>query len=79
MSGPVEFRLYARKLTLEDVKAGIQPMRDGNELYCPAMLQYRYKQRLSVAGKVETEFSEWQFVPFIKEGSATPPPPASVA
>lgn len=79
MAGPVEFRLYARKLTLDDVKAGIQPMRDGNELYCPAMLQYRYKQRLSVAGKLETEWSDWTFVPFIKEGVTTPPPPVDAA
>ena len=69
MSGPVEFRLYASKFTLDDLKAGRQPIRSGNgDPYNVAMLQFRYKQRLVIAGKGEVEWSAWQFVPFVNEG-----------
>ena len=76
MSAPIEFRLFAKKFTMDDLRAGVQPMRDGPEFYCPAIIQYRYKQRLSVAGRVETEWSEWQFIPFVKEGDGVLAPPA---
>lgn len=79
MSGPVEFRLFARKFTLDDLKVGIQPMRDGGEFYCPAVIQYRYKLRLRVAGEISTDWSDWQYIPFVKEGEGAlkPPPEAN--
>lgn len=77
MSGPVEFRLFAKKFTMNDLKLGVQPIRDGAEIYCPALMQYRYKHRLSVAGEIKTEWSPWQFIPFVKEGdSANEEPPS---
>ena len=68
MAGPVEFRLYAKKFTMDDLRMGVQPMRDGNDIYCPAAIQYRYKQRLVIAGKGELQWSEWSYIPFVKEG-----------
>ena len=69
MASPVEFRLYATKFTLDDLRAGRQPVRSvNNELCNVAMLQFRYKQRLVIAGKGEIQWSEWQSVPFVTEG-----------
>jgi len=69
MASPVEFRLYATKFTLDDLSAGRQPVRSvNNELHNVAMLQFRYKQRLVIAGQGEIQWSEWQYVPFVTEG-----------
>jgi len=70
MASPVEFRLYATKFTLDDLRAGRQPIRSvNNDLYNVAMLQFRYRQRLVVAGKGDLIWSEWEYVPFVNEGS----------
>ena len=57
MAGPVEFRFYHQKFTLEHARAGIAPLRDqttaGVELYLPAAMQYRYKMRVTDGGKVD--------------------------
>ena len=80
MASPVEFRLYASKFTLEDLRAGRPHVRAGNgELFNVAMLQYRYRQRLVVAGQADLIWSEWQFVPFVNEGAEDKPmlPPSA--
>jgi hypothetical protein len=69
MSSPVEFRLYATNFTLDDLKAGRQPIRSANgELHNVAALQFRYKYRLVEAGKSALEWSEWAYIPFVMEG-----------
>ena len=69
MSSPVEFRLYATKFSLDDLKAGRQPIRSANgDLHNVAVMQFRYKYRLVVAGNNSLEWSEWANVPFVMEG-----------
>jgi hypothetical protein len=67
MSGPIEMRLYAKKFTMDDLKQGVLPIRDGADLYCPALIQYRYKQRLVIAGKGDILWSDWMYIPFVKQ------------
>lgn len=80
MSAPVQFRLFASKFTLEDLKAGRQPIRNAaGEVHNVAILQFRYKQRLVIAGRGELQWSEWEGVPFVNEGeeAANQEPPAA--
>ena len=80
MSAPLEMRLYASKFTLEDMRAGRQPIRSANgELYNVALLQYRYRQRLVVAGKGDLIWSDWMFVPFVNEGDEAKKEPPDAA
>ena len=73
MSAPVEFRYFHRFFTIQDAKAGIPPLNDGKELYCPCVLQYRYKMRTSVGGQVEMVWSDWLTVPTVKEANTIVP------
>lgn len=72
MAAPIEIRNFHRKFTLQDAVDGIMPIRDPQrpaELYVPAVTQYRYKQRVTTGGNVEMIWSDWQNLPFVKEGS----------
>lgn len=70
MSAPVQFRYFHRKYTLDDARAGhpVITDRDG-QIYIPNVLQFRYKMRVTIAGAVEMQWSAWQPVPVVKEGS----------
>jgi hypothetical protein len=68
MSAPIEMRMYLRKLTLDDVRNGINPIRLDGVLFAPPQLQLRYKERLPTTnGQAETVWSEWQDVPYARE------------
>ncbi len=73
MSAPIEFRLWAKLFELSDLHAGVQPIRLGPQIFCPAILQYRYKQRISVGGKVEMDWSDWTGIPLVYEGMTGAP------
>lgn len=75
MPSPVEFRHYMRRLTLADVAAGIQPIRQQlpNErgeltvkLFAPPTLQWRYREKIHVDGVARLEWSEWQDVGYVR-------------
>jgi len=70
MASPLEIRHYLRRYTLDDAKAGAQPMRLDGELYAAPVLQYRVKERLQTTdGKPAAiyQWSEWIDVPFVRE------------
>lgn len=73
MSAPIEFRLFAKLFGMPDLQAGVQPIRLGPQIFCPAVLQYRFKQRISTGGKVEMDWSDWQGVPMVYEGMTGAP------
>lgn len=83
MATPVEFRHFLRKFTLEDLKSGIQPIRqqlgpmvNGQApigLYAPPAFQFRYKEKLHVDGAAKLEWSEWLDIPFVREGDEDRP------
>jgi len=74
MPGPVEMRQFFRKATIEDIANGLQPLRQmtgaGPQLFWPAVLQYRFKEKDAESGKVV--WSPWIDVLFEREGD--PPP-----
>lgn len=76
MSSLIEVRLFHRKATLDDVRAGVSPhlVRIGPmavEAYMPMpVLQYRSKAK-DGSGKVA--WSEWEDAPVVREGSEEVP------
>ncbi len=73
MSRALEFRLFSKLAELSDIYHGIQPVRMGPHLYCPAVLQWRFKQRISVGEQVTMDWSDWQGVPLVYEGMTGAP------
>ena len=67
MAAPLELRHYFRKATFEDVKAGLQPIRQGADLYAPPVLQWRYRERVKINDAETLHWSEWQDVPAVRE------------
>ena len=67
-ASPVEFRHYLRLATLEDIAAGMQPLRqqtaNGLQLFAPPVLQFRYK----VKGEGGVEWSPWSDINYAREG-----------
>jgi hypothetical protein len=69
----IEMRLYARKMSREDLRQGMIPVRLGPpsaiDLYHQPILQYRYKQRVTVKDdasgqdSVTVEYTQWIDVP----------------
>ena len=72
MPAPIEFRHYLRYFTLDDAKAGIQPVRaEQNKavtLFMPPVLQFRYREKTMLNGAPALEWSEWSDVQFAREG-----------
>lgn len=73
MAQPIELRQYLRKLTLDDVRNHIQPIRlplpDGRtELYGAAVFQYRYREKIHINGVATMQWSDWIDVSFVREG-----------
>ncbi len=68
---PIEFRNYVPLVTLADIQQGIQPIRLDGKLYAPPRLQYRYRERVQGDNGAAPvmQWSEWQEVPFIREGA----------
>lgn len=83
--GPIDFRHYVRKYTLDDARAGTQPLRlptgpsiggqQPMDLFAPPVLQFRYKTKVHVNGTPTLEWSEWIDVPVVREEEPTPSPP----
>lgn len=73
MSAPIRFQLFAKLFTMDDLRAGVQPIRLGPNIFCPAVLQFSYKQRVKVGDKVEMDWSDWQGVPMVYEGMVGEP------
>ncbi len=74
--GPIEFRYFHRKFSMPDAELGIMPVRippDVSKLFCPTVLQYRYKFKTSVGGAIEMVWSEWQNIGVVIEGRESPP------
>ena len=72
MAAPIQLRNFHKRFTLDDAVAGVMPIRDlkkPEELYCPAVSQYRYKMKINSGDKIEMVWSEWIVMPFVKEGS----------
>lgn len=75
MAAPVEFRYFHRKFSMEDAELGINPVRlppNIQKLYCPTVLQYRYRMRITEGGQIETVWSEWQNIPVVIDGAPVP-------
>lgn len=76
MSSPIEFRTYARRMTMEDVNNGLQGTRlpvtvdgkPGSAMFVSVGLQYRYQAKVYLDGQKALEWSDWLTVPFVKEG-----------
>lgn len=73
MAAPIEFRYYLREYTIEDVKAGVQPLRQfvaGRvKFFAPASLQWRARERSASAdGKVSMEWGPWSDVLYVRAG-----------
>lgn len=73
MSAPIEFRLHSKLYEMADLYAGVPHVQMGKQLFCPAVLQYRYKQRISTGGKVEMDWSDWLGIPLVYEGMTGAP------
>lgn len=73
MSAPLEFRLFAKLFTMPDLQAGVQPIRLGPHIFCPAVLQFRFKERKKVGDEVKMDWSDWQGVPMVYEGMVGEP------
>ena len=69
MSAPVEFRYWMREFTLGDLQQGAQPLRFDGRLYVPPALQYRYRERVPNGSELTLQWSDWQTVPIVREGS----------
>ena len=67
MAAPLELRHYLRTYTLEDVQKGLQPVRTPEGIFCPPVLQWRYRERVMLNDKASYTWSEWQDVPFVRE------------
>jgi hypothetical protein len=76
---PLEFRNYVRRATIDDVKAGIQPIKiatgprtaDGfqaSDLFVAVGLQWRYQETVHVNGIKTKQWSPWMDVPLVREG-----------
>lgn len=84
-TAPIEFRKHMKRFALDDAYKGIQPVRLTTgpsvngfapwALFCPPVDQYRYKERLSIAGQTKTEWSPWIDVPIVLEESPSVPIP----
>lgn len=59
MALPIEIRNLVRPITLEEIAAGVQPIKQNGRLYHPPILQYRVREK---AG-----WSEWVAVAFERE------------
>jgi hypothetical protein len=78
----IEIRQFLRRFTLEDLKSGIQPIRQfvgpavngvaPIELFAPPVLQYRVKERNHVDGKPTLEWTDWQDANYVREGDGEP-------
>ncbi len=69
---PIELRHYLRYFTLEDLKAGLQPIQqraaDGTVLlYAPPVLQVRWREKTDDGG---LRWSEFVDVRYEREGDA---------
>lgn len=83
MSAPVEYRHYLRKFTLDDLRNGLQPIKQPTgpavngqqpwEMFAPPILQYRYKEKVQVDGKMTLEWSPWIDILYVREGDEPPP------
>lgn len=69
MSGPIEFRYYLRAFSLDDLASGAQPIRLDGRMYAPPALQYRYRERVPNGSETTLQWSDWQAVPIVREGS----------
>jgi hypothetical protein len=75
-AGPIEFRYFMHVFTLDDIARGLQPIRMPQGIFAPPMLQWRYRQRVSVKSASdniaemvhESQWSEWRDVPYVREG-----------
>lgn len=68
-TSPIEFRYFLRRITLDDIRAGVQPMRqalgDGViELYHPPVLQWRVREK----GENGVQWGDWSDVPYARDG-----------
>jgi hypothetical protein len=80
--GPIEFRSYFRKYTLEDARAGLQPLRlpigprvngeQPTDAFVAVGLQWRHKEKVTVDGATVTQWSEWASVQPVREGDDAP-------
>ena len=55
--------MYLRRITMDELEAGVQPMKQNGKLYHPPVLQFRYLQKIN--GSVS--WSEWQNVGYERE------------
>ena len=73
MASPIEFRFYLKLATIEDVANGIQPVRqmtnNGPQLYCPPVLQFRYKEK---GADGSLQWSPFEEIRYIREGDVEP-------
>lgn len=73
MAVPVEFRYLLRLATIEDIANGVQPIRQqtgaGVQLFCPPVLQFRYREKGEDGG---LRWSAYRDVMYEREGD--PPP-----
>jgi len=84
MSSPIEFRNYARRMTVDDLNNGLQgvrapvlhngqPVIDASGKAQTAMfisvgMQYRYQAKVYLDGAKALEWSPWIDIPMVKEG-----------
>ncbi len=65
---PIELRHYLRLATMDDIAAGMQPLRQqtasGIQLFAPPVLQYRYKTK----SENVVEWSPWLDINYAREG-----------
>ena len=69
----MEIRQYLRRLTIEDVRKGMQPVRltgpDGTtQVYAPPVLQYRNRERVMIDGEQVLQWSAWADAQVVREG-----------
>ena len=71
-SSPVEFRHFFRKYTLDDCRSGLQPFKmqiEGKvELFAPAELQFRYREKVLVDDAPKLEWTDWATIPYVRDG-----------
>lgn len=69
MPSPIEFRFFLRLATIEDVAQGLQPVRQmtasGPQMYCPPVLQFRYKEK---GADGALQWSEFEEIRYVREG-----------
>lgn len=73
MAAPIQMRYWLREFGLEDLRAGMQPIRQAMpngelKLFAQPALEFRYREKING----ELAWSEWNPVLYAREGDDAP-------